>query len=58
MGGGGGSTLNQFSKFHLGLNALWFVMGNLWLVKFNGLILQPMAHAKHKFPVTENGGFE
>ena len=27
-------------------------MGNLWLVKFNGLILQPMDHTNHKFPVT------
>ena len=29
--------------------------GNLWLVKFDGLILQPMACTNHKFPLTENG---
>ena len=37
-----------YSGFH-------FRDGNLWLVKFNGLILQPMARTNHKFPVTENG---
>ena len=26
------------------------VTGNLWLVKFNGCILQPMAKTNHKFP--------
>ena len=26
-------------------------MGNLWLVKCYGLILQPMTHTNYKFPV-------
>ena len=31
------------------------VTGNLWLVKFNGFILQFMAKTNHKFPVTQTG---
>ena len=27
------------------------VMGNLWLVKFNGFILQPTAKTNHKYPM-------
>ena len=27
------------------------VMGHLWLVKFSGFILQPMAKTDHKFPM-------
>ena len=27
------------------------VLGNLWLVKFNGCILQPMAETNHIFPM-------
>ena len=27
--------------------------GSLWLVKFNGLILQSMAHTNHKFPLSQ-----
>ena len=34
------------------------MMENLWLVKFYGLILQPMARANHKLPITENSAFE
>ena len=34
------------------------MMGNLWLVKFIGLILRPTARTKHIFPVTENGAFK
>ena len=33
------------------------VTGNLWLVKFNGLILQPMASTRHKFPITGTPDF-
>ena len=48
------------SGFHFCSNALFFVCvtGNIWLVKFNGLVLQPMARTNHKFPVMENVAFE
>ena len=29
--------------------------GNLWLVKFDGFILQPMAKPNHKFSITQPG---
>ena len=40
------------------LNTPFSMIGNLWLVKFNGLVLQPMACTNHKFPVKENGAFK
>ena len=31
------------------------VMGNIWLVKLDGFILQPMAKTNHKFPIMQTG---
>ena len=33
------------------------VTGNLWLVKFNGFILQLMAKTNHKFPAHANWNY-
>ena len=51
------SVANSKSTVY-GLNVLeCSTDGNLWLVKLDGLILQPMASTNHKSPSTEHGAF-